>query len=77
MAITANTGSSGIPSLDQTVSGLFAAARRLPDDVEQTDYTPRNEVVFYDFVADRMTTQPTFGRTVYLRPVLPSSAPTS
>ena len=67
MAIIANTGSSGLPSLDQTVSGLFAAARRLPDDVEQTDYTPRNEVVFYDFVADRMTTQPTFGRTVYVQ----------
>ena len=67
MAIIANTGSSGIPSLDQTVSGLFAAARRLPDDVEQTDYTPRNEVVFYDFVADRMTTRPTFGRTVYVQ----------
>lgn len=65
MAITANTGSSGIPPLGDTVAGLFRAAQRLPEDVEQTDYTPRNEVVFYDFIADRMTTQPTFGRTVY------------
>lgn len=65
MAITTNTGSSGIPTLGDTVAGLFRAAQRLPEDVEQTDYTPRNEVVFYDFIADRMTTQPTFGRTVY------------
>lgn len=67
MAITANTGSSGIPPLGDTVAGLFRAAQRLPEDIEQTDYTPRNEVVFYDFVADRMTTQPTFGRTVYVQ----------
>lgn len=65
MAITANTGSSGIPTLGDTVAGLFRAAQRLPEDVEQTDYTPSNEVIFYDFIADRMTTQPTFGRTVY------------
>ena len=65
MAITANTGSSSIPSLEDVVTGLFTAARRLPDDVEQTDYTRGNEVVFYDFIAGRMTTQPTFGRTVF------------
>lgn len=65
MVITANTGSSGIPSLEDVVTGLFTAARRLPEDVEQTDYTRRNEVVFYDFIDGRMTTQPTFGRTVY------------
>jgi len=65
MAITANTGSSGIPSIENVVAGLFTAARRLPEDVEQTDHTRRNEVVFYDFIAGRMTTQPTFGRTVY------------
>ena len=65
MAITANTGSSGIPSLEDVVTGLFTAARRIPEDVEQTDHTRRNEVVFYDFIAGRMTTQPTFGRTVY------------
>ena len=67
MAITANTGSSGIPSLEDVVAGLFRAAQRLPEDVEQTDYTPHNEVIFYDFIADRMTTQPTFGRTVYVQ----------
>ena len=67
MAITANTGSSGIPTLGDTVAGLFRAAQRLPEDVEQTDYTPSNEVVFYDFIADRITTQPTFGRTVYVQ----------
>ena len=77
MAITANTGSSGIPSLEDVVTGLFTAARRLPEDVEQTDHTRRNEVVFYDFIAGRMTTQPTFGRTVYPWPALPSSAPTA
>ena len=65
MAITAKTGGSGIPSLEDVVTGLFTAARRLPEDVEQTDHTRRNEVVFYDFIAGRMTTQPTFGRTVY------------
>ena len=65
MAITAKTGSSGIPSLEDVVTGLFTAARRLPEDVEQTDYTRRNELVFYDFIDGRMTTQPTFGRTVY------------
>lgn len=67
MAITANTGSSGIPTLGDTMAGLFRAAQRLPEDVEQTDYTPHNEVIFYDFIADRMTTQPTFGRTVYVQ----------
>ena len=65
MAITAQTGSSGTPSLEDVVTGLFTAARRLPEDVEQTDHTRRNEVVFYDFIDGRMTTQPTFGRTVY------------
>mgnify|MGYP000090038690 FL=1 len=65
MAITANTGSSGIPTLGDVVTGLFTAARRLPEDVEQTDYTRHNELVFYDFIDGRMTTQPTFGRTVY------------
>ena len=65
MAITANAGSSGIPSLEDVVTGLFTAARRLPEDVEQTDYTRHNELVFYDFIDGRMTTQPTFGRTVY------------
>lgn len=65
MAITANAGSSSIPSLEDVVTGLFTAARRLPEDVEQTDYTRRNELVFYDFIDGRMTTQPTFGRTVY------------
>lgn len=50
MAITANTGSSGIPTLGDTVAGLFRAAQRLPEDVEQTDYTPSNEVIFYDFI---------------------------
>lgn len=65
MAITANTGSSGIPTLGDVVTGLFTAARRLPEDVEQTDYTRNNELVFYDFIDGRMTTQPTFGRTVY------------
>ena len=65
MAITAKTGGSGIPSLEDVVTGLFTAARRLPEDVEQTDHTRRNEVVFYDFIDGRMTTQPTFGRTVY------------
>ena len=65
MAITANAGSSGIPSLEDVVTGLFTAARRLPEEAEQTDYTRRNELVFYDFIDGRMTTQPTFGRTVY------------
>lgn len=65
MAITANTGSTSIPSLEDVVTGLFTAARRLPEGVEQTDHTRRNEVVFYDFIDGRMTTQPTFGRTVY------------
>ena len=65
MAITAKTGGSGIPSLEDVVTGLFTAARRLPEDVEQTDHTRRNEVVFYDFIDGRMTTQPTFGRTVF------------
>lgn len=66
-AITANTGSPDIPTLEDTVAGLFRAAQRLPEDVEQTEYTPRNEVIFYDFIADRMTTHPTFGRTVYVQ----------
>ena len=51
MAITAKTGGSGIPSLEDVVTGLFTAARRLPEDVEQTDYTRRNELVFYPWPA--------------------------
>lgn len=72
MSNTNNAASRPYPTLEETVDGLFKAAKRLPKDVEQTEYTPRNEVIFYDFIADRMTTSPTFGRTVYVEVRNPS-----
>ena len=77
MAITANTGSSSIPIREEVVSNLFAAAKGLPSNVDydgyngpslagpDRSYTIRGELLFYDFVADRFTTLPHFGRTVF------------
>lgn len=77
MAITANTGSSSIPTREEVVSNLFAAAKGLPSNVDydgyngpslagpDRSYTIRGELLFYDFVADRFTTLPHFGRTVF------------
>ena len=66
MSNTSEAASRPYPTLEETVACLFEAANRLPKDVVQTEYTPRNEVIFYDFVDGRMTTSPTFGRTVYV-----------
>lgn len=77
MAITHNTGSSSIPTREEVVSKLFAAAKGLPSNVDDDgrnepsltgpdrSYTIRGELLFYDFVADRFTTLPHFGRTVF------------
>ena len=77
MAITHNTGSSSIPTREEVVSKLFAAAKGLPSNVDydgyngpslagpDRSYTIRGELLFYDFVAGRFTTLPHFGRTVF------------
>ena len=77
MAITANTGSSSIPTREEVVSKLFSAAKELPSNVDNDgrnepsltgpdrSYTIRGELLFYDFVAGRFTTLPHFGRTVF------------
>ena len=77
MAITPNTGSSSIPTREEVVSKLFAAAKGLPSNVDHDgrnepsltgpdrSYTIRGELLFYDFVAGRFTTLPHFGRTVF------------
>ena len=73
MAITATkTGSSGIPTREEVVSKLFAAAKGLPWNVDEDAasgngrrYTARGDLLFYDFVTGRFTTLPHFGRTVF------------
>ena len=72
MAITANTGSSGIPTREEVVSKLFDSAKGLPwnvdDDAESGNgrrYTARGDLLFYDFMKGRFTTLPHFGRTVF------------
>lgn len=77
MAITANTGSTSIPTREEVVSKLFAAAKGLPSNVDydgyngpsltghDRSYTIRGELLFYDFMSDRFTTLPHFGRTVF------------
>ena len=72
MAITANTGSSDIPTREEVVSKLFAAAKGLPWNVDDDAasgngrrYTYRRDLLFYDFAQGRFTTLPHFGRTVF------------
>ena len=72
MAITANTGSSDIPTREEVVSKLFAAAKGLPWNVDDDAasgngrrYTERGDLLFYDFAKGRFTTLPHFGRTVF------------
>lgn len=73
MAITAtNTGGLGIPTREEVVSKLFAAAKGLPWNVDDDAasgagrrYTARGDLLFYDFVAGRFTTLPHVGRTVF------------